>query len=56
MLKVFGNMYSGSKEDLNAIVSALENDGFEIAYVSDLNVTIIKNVDSLTAINEVSEN
>lgn len=42
MLKVYGHIYSDSKERFDEVTSALSKQGFEIAYDSDTNATIIK--------------
>ena len=55
MLKVFGHIYSNSKEDFNAIKASLENDGFEIAYEGDNSGSIIKDVASLNGEDEDAE-
>lgn len=45
MLKVYGHIYSDSKERFDEVTSALSKQGFEIAYDSDTNATIIKEVE-----------
>lgn len=45
MLKVFGHIYSNNTEDFNVLKSALETEGFEIAYEGAFNATVIKEVD-----------
>ena len=47
MLKVFGTLYGNVKEDFDAMVKALTNDGFQIAYQSETNGTVIKEVQTL---------
>jgi len=47
MLKVYGNLYGNVKEDFDALVSALTREGFEIAYQSETNGTVIKEVQTL---------
>lgn len=44
MLKVFGNYYSDNKENFNEVKKVLEEGGFQIAYNSPYNATIIKEV------------
>lgn len=45
MLKVFGHIYSNNSEDFNVLKTALETEGFEIAYEGAYNATVIKEVD-----------
>ena len=47
MLKVFGGIYGNTKEDFEALRTAIEDNGFEVAYSSDTSGTIIKEVQSL---------
>lgn len=44
MLVVYGNIYSDNEEHFNEIKTALEDKGFQIAYNSSYNATIIKEV------------
>lgn len=44
MLIVFGNFYSDDNEHFNDIKNVLENNGYQIAYNSSYNATIIKEV------------
>ena len=55
MLKVFGNIYSQSKEDFDTLVQCLANDGFQVALLNETNGTIIKEVADLSEEPEVSE-
>lgn len=55
MLKVFGHIYSNSNEDFDVIKSALEDDGYEIAYESETSGSVIKDVVSLTEDTEDAE-
>lgn len=47
MLKNYGQIYSGSKDDFIVMAAALEKEGFEIAYTTETNGTVIKEVASL---------
>ena len=47
MLKVIGSVYGNSIEGLEEIKAALEKGGFEVAYVTESQGTIIKEVESL---------
>ena len=47
MLKVFGTLYGNSPEGFEAMKAVLEADGFEIAYVNEVNGTVIKEVETL---------
>lgn len=42
MLVVYGNIYSDNETHFNAIKDVLESNGFQIAYNSSYNATIIK--------------
>ncbi len=42
MLVVYGNIYSDNETHFNAIKNVLEANGFQIAYNSSYNATIIK--------------
>lgn len=42
MLVVYGNIYSDNETHFNAIKDVLEANGFQIAYNSSYNATIIK--------------
>lgn len=55
MLKVFGHIYSSTREDFDEIKASLENDGFEIAYEGDNSGTVIKDVVSLDGEEEDAE-
>lgn len=44
MLVVFGNIYSDNEEHFNEIKTLLEDNGYQIAYNSSYNATIIKEV------------
>lgn len=55
MLKVFGHIYSSNNEDFEAMTSALEDNGFEIAYEGDNSGTVIKDVVSLDGEEEDAE-
>ena len=44
MLKVIGHIYSDNKENFDELVGVLKNAGFNIAYDSQTNATIIKEV------------
>lgn len=44
MLVVYGNIYSDNETHFNAIKDVLETNGFQIAYNSSYNATIIKEV------------
>lgn len=44
MLKVYGHIYSDSEDKLKEVVSALAREGYEVAYETVNNVTIIKEV------------
>lgn len=44
MLVVYGNIYSDNETHFNAIKDVLEANGFQIAYNSSYNATIIKEV------------
>ena len=45
MLKVYGHIYSDSEDKLKEVVSALAREGYEVAYETVNNVTIIKEVE-----------
>lgn len=47
MLKIVGNVNASKKEELDEIISVLENANYEIAYVNDFLVSVIKEVESL---------
>lgn len=47
MLKVIGNLYSDTKDEFEEIATTLKNAGYQIAYISDRNGTVIKEVESL---------
>lgn len=47
MLKVFGHIYSNTKEDFEVVMSALEREGFTVAYEGEMNGSVIKDVNSL---------
>lgn len=47
MLKAFGNVSSYNKDDFNILVKALENDGFQVALLTETNGTVIKEVSDL---------
>lgn len=44
MLKYYGNLYSGTKEDLDAILEVLEPEGFQLAYQGEFGGTLVKEV------------
>ena len=44
MLVVYGNIYSDNDEHFNELKQLLTNNGFQIAYNSPYNATIIKEV------------
>ena len=46
MLKVFGHIYSDNAEDFNTLITALEKEGYEVAYDYPTNATIIKEVEN----------
>lgn len=45
MLMVYGNAYADTKEKMNEVVSALKKSNFIIAYNSDTNIVIMKEVE-----------
>ena len=47
MLKIYGQIYSNSKEDFDVLTNALRDNGFDIAYQSETNGTVVKEVTSL---------
>ena len=47
MLKTIGSMYTNTKEEFTNLVTILENAGYEVAYINELQGTIIKEVESL---------
>ncbi len=47
MLKVFGTLYGNSPEGFEAMKTVLEANGFEVAYLNEVNGTVIKDVESL---------
>lgn len=47
MLKVFGSLYGSTSEGFEAMKAALEDNGFEVAYVNESQGTIIKDVENL---------
>lgn len=47
MLKIYGQIYSNSKEDFDVLTNALRDNGFDIAYQSETNGTVVKEVASL---------
>lgn len=47
MLKIVGNIYSNTKEEFAEIANVLTNAGYQIAYISDNNGSIVKEVESL---------
>ena len=47
MLKVFGHVYANDKEDFETIKTALEREGFTVAYENEMNGSVIKEVNSL---------
>lgn len=47
MLKIYGQIYSSSKEDFDVLTNALRDNGFDIAYQSETNGTVVKEVTSL---------
>lgn len=44
MLKVFAHLYAETEEKMQTVAGALINEGYEIAYDSPNNATIIKEV------------
>ncbi len=44
MLKSYGNISANSKNEMNELDTALNNAGFQIAYINDVMGTIIKEV------------
>ena len=47
MLKVVGQVYANEKTEFSNMISALESAGYEIAYVTETNATVIKEVENL---------
>jgi hypothetical protein len=47
MLKNYGQIYSSVKEDFDAMANTLKKDGFQIAYMTETNGTVIKEVPDL---------
>ena len=47
MLKIYGQIYSNSKEDFDVLTNELRDNGFDIAYQSETNGTVVKEVASL---------
>lgn len=47
MLKMYGNIYGQTVEDFNAIKEALEAEGFQIAYQTEVAGAVVKEVESV---------
>ena len=47
MLKNYGQIYSSVKEDFDAMAASLAKDGFQIAYMTPTNGTVVKEVPDL---------
>lgn len=47
MLKSYGNISANSKNEMNELDSALQNAGFQIAYINDVMGIIVKQVPDL---------
>lgn len=47
MLKVYGGIYSNTKDDFDVMAKALSNEGFQIAYQNETSGTVIKEVQTL---------
>ena len=47
MLKSYGNISANNKQSMNELDTALQNAGFQIAYVNDVMGTIVKQVPDL---------
>ena len=45
MLKNYGNFFANSLEDMNTIVEALRSIGYDIAYISNISGSIVKEED-----------
>ena len=55
MLKVFGHVYSSNTEDYETIKSALEREGFSVAWEGETNGSVIKDVANLNGDDEDAE-
>ena len=54
MLKNYGQIYSSSKEDFEAMAASPAKDGFQIAYMTETNGTVIKEVQDLESTTETA--
>lgn len=55
MLKVFGHVYANNTEDYETIKTALEREGFTVAWEGEVNGAVIKEVASLNGEDEDAE-
>ena len=56
MLKSYGNISANNKQSMNELDSALQNAGFQIAYINDVMGTIVKQVPDLQYNEEETNN